>query len=245
MGAIPALSDAELTVYAAQAGASSSNWTMAGALKFMHNRRMDYFRTAPGDCGKQTAIDVGPIGGISQGAKLAGTAAGLTATLAGGIAGGSLSASGISAGIAAGGIAGTAAAAATGIGLALVPIMLFFGISAHHAAAVKLEQDTLCSVTYTYNQWADQIEAGLTSGQLTADQASAALDQIFAKLDSAMATIAKEGNAGWGFRIDLRALVLYNKAVVYPALAGSTLGGKSGLLIFGGAIAAAKVGGLF
>jgi hypothetical protein len=110
-----------------------------------------------------------------------------------------------------------------GILTALGSLANLFG--AAHAAAVNTEQSTLCDVAVAYNQNATSIENALASGQITLSQAVQYLDGLVSNLMPHLQSIAKtQGDAAQGYIIALNALMAYNTAVVYPALANPVSG---------------------
>lgn len=200
--------DAQLSTYAAQAGASSNNFTMCLAIAYLKTHRIFYFKNSPGDCGTTSSIQVS-VGG--QILKTAPGVAGAGLGIAGGL--GTTSIAGVGLGV--------LGAATAGVGLLALPVL---AITAHHAAAVANEQKTLCDVSVAFNQAIPAIESAVQTGNASVAQASQALDGIASQLDSVLATIAKPNtspNAATGFRIGLKALVLYYKAIILPQLAPS------------------------
>jgi len=93
---------------------------------------------------------------------------------------------------------------------------------AHHAAAVKNEQDTNCAVSTGYNQAATSIEQAVIQGLMPPDQASALIGQVAAQLDPVLAAITKQCNVSCGMRLALKALVKYNEQIVMQALTPAT-----------------------
>lgn len=183
-----------MTQYAAQAGASSANYSMCLAMMFLAARRMEYWKVSPGDCGSPgTAVlgttfkvETGVIGGLRLGAAV--------------------DPEPISKGI----LTGVAA--------------IFGGFTAHHAAAVATEQQTLCGVTNAFNYTMNQLETALTSGQITAVQASAVLENAFNQLNPNLAAIRSGQNAAWGYQIAMTALKNFAEGVVFPALQSLAMG---------------------
>lgn len=100
---------------------------------------------------------------------------------------------------------------------------IFGGFTAAHAQAVATEQSTLCKVTTSYNQIAQQLEQAVKTGALTPDQAATILAQVCAQLDPVLASIYKSCNFSCGFRIALKALQQYNADIVFPALAPTSI----------------------
>jgi hypothetical protein len=117
------------------------------------------------------------------------------------------------------------------------------GIFTAHARAVAKEQGTLCAFAGAYNQFADVIEPKIQSGEITVGQAIQALEKAQKVLFDALGPINDGSNAGWGYSFALDALVLYNKEVIYPKLAGGMLGGNIGkaIAIGGGYLVARAV----
>lgn len=96
------------------------------------------------------------------------------------------------------------------------------GIFQHHAQAVAKEQDTICLVTTTYNQFADQIEQMIKNGQIALQDAIVTLQKVYYQLVAQLAVIEGPGtsgcNAGCFFHSALDALLAFNKKYVYPSL---------------------------
>lgn len=180
-----------MTTYAAQAGASSNNWSMCLAMMFLYSRRMQYWKVTPGDCGSPgTAV----LGSAYQIEKGAGTGLATAAMV---------DPEPISKGI----LAGVAA--------------IFGGFTAHHAAAVSSEQSTLCGVTNSFNYVLNQVEQGVMNGQITAVTGASILQQAFGQLQGNLNSIKKGQNAAWGYQIAMTALNRFEQEVVLPALEAS------------------------
>lgn len=99
---------------------------------------------------------------------------------------------------------------------------IFGGFGAHHAQAIKNEQDTNCSVATGYNQAITSIEQAVMQGVMSPDQGAALVSQVVAQLDPVLARIAKQCNVSCGARIALQALVKFNAELAMPLLAPQT-----------------------
>lgn len=234
---LPILSHDPISVlqgYAASAGASSTDFTMCLTVAFLLTRRMIMYKVNPGDCGT-TASAISNSGLLTD---LQLSQLGLGAVKA-------ASSVGVQLGGALSGIAGGVASAIPIIGSVLSTITsIFSAISQHHALAVANEQKILCAASAAYNQFATQVEQGLTLGSISLTQATQAMEQVASQLDQALSTIAKQGNASYGYRIALRALRQYNEKVVYPSL-GSSILGDNGLLVAGAGAVGLHFAGVF
>lgn len=125
-------------------------------------------------------------------------------------------------------VGGVAATALTGVpigggGPGLLSILA--GIFSHHAQAVAKEQETLCQVSTAYNQFADQIEQMLKTGQIALQDAIVTLQKVYYQLVAQLNTIEGPGtsgcNAGCFYHSALDALLAFNKKYVYPSLVPS------------------------
>lgn len=108
-----------------------------------------------------------------------------------------------------------------GIVLAGAAIAKVFGmIFSHHAAAVKKEQSILCAAVPAANDALQVIDHALSSGQVTPEQAMAAIDNVVAGFQQAVAGIIKgsdptssgECNAACVWLSALRAVALVKKS---------------------------------
>jgi hypothetical protein len=177
-----------MTTYAAQAGASSSNFSMCLTMMFLASRRMEYWKVNPGDCGSPGTQVLGSTFKIETG------------VIAGLRTGAAVDPEPISKGI----LAGVAA--------------IFGGFTAHHAQAVATEQQTLCGVSNAWNYVADQLEQGLAAARISAVQASGILENAYSQLNPQLNAIKKGQNAAWGYQIAMTALKSFSEQVVFPAL---------------------------
>jgi hypothetical protein len=107
-----------------------------------------------------------------------------------------------------------------GILTGISSIVGIFG--AHHAAAVKTEEDTNCAVATGYNQAASSIEQAVMQGVLPPDQGSALITQVVAQLDPVLARIAKNCNVSCGARLALKSLAIFNQQIAMAMLAPKT-----------------------
>lgn len=177
-----------MTTYAAQAGASSSNYSMCLTMAFLAARRMEYWKVQPGDCG-------------SPGTAVLGTTPVIEKYVQSGLqTGAAVDPEPISKGI----LAGVAA--------------IFGGFTAHHAAAVATEQQTLCGVAGGFNSLMTQLESAVAGGQLSAINANSVMDSAFLTLNASLNQIKKGQNAAWGYQIAMTALKNFAEGVVFPAL---------------------------
>lgn len=177
-------------------------------------QRLPYYGDNPGDCGKDTKVSITGAG-ASKAIGIGSTVAGTFGSIAGIATGTGAS---ISSGLAAGGLAAAgsiASIAAFGAGLLLIPLA-FIG---HHSAEVAIEKKVLCSVASGYNSFADQVEALLSSGQMTADQAGQLADQIQQQIISALQSGYKNCNARCYYTYAIKALTMYCKEYHYMMLA--------------------------
>jgi hypothetical protein len=179
---------AVMTTFAAQAGASSSNFSMCLTMMFLSSRRMQYWKVNPGDCGSPGTAILGSTFKVQTGVQT-----GLRI-------GASVDPEPISKGI----LAGVAS--------------IFGGFTAAHAAAVSTEQQTLCGVTGSFNYVLIQLENAVSSGQVSAVNAAAILEQAFNQLNPSLTKIKKGQNAAWGYQIGMTALKNFEEQVVFPAL---------------------------
>ena len=185
---IPGVDDSVLMQYAAQNGASSSNFTMCLTMACLIARRLIYYKCTPGDCGAPgTNFGGGALPAIQAATAGLGTAA-------------SVDPEPISKGI----LAGVAA--------------IMGGFTAAHAAAVANEQSTICEVAVNTNRYLQALEQAVKGGQLTADSAASVVNQLATQFDVILQAITKSCNAACGFRIALRALAAYENDIVFPAL---------------------------
>jgi hypothetical protein len=204
----------------------ASDWIPLAIQYVLRARRMYTAKKAYsgefGDCGNNTSIGLGVAPEIGKIDSIAGAAVAGVATVGG------LATSGIGAGAAfaattAGAVTAAAGIITAGIGLVALPFILIFE---HHAQAVAKEQHTLCDVVIAYDQFADQIEPLIQSGQITLQNAVQLLEQVQQQLQGALAGISqgsgKDCNAGCGFGYILNALVLYNIEVLYPKYAAQS-----------------------
>jgi hypothetical protein len=108
-----------------------------------------------------------------------------------------------------------------GIVLAGAAILAVFGhIFGHHAAAVKKEQSVLCAAIPAAQDAMSVIDQAVSSGQVTPDQAIAALDNVVAGFRQAVApiihgadpTVSGECNAACVNLSQLRAAVLVKQS---------------------------------
>lgn len=215
-------------------------------------RRLPYYADNPGDCGKNTKVSItgaGTAKGIGIGSSAAGAFSG-SVGVATGLTG--------SAAIEAGGLAAAgaiASIAAFGAGLIALP----FAFIAHHSAEVALEKKVLCSVASGYNDFADQMDGLLATGNISVAQASQLADQIQQQIVTALQSGYKNCNARCYYTYAIKALTLFNKEKGYQILAASfkpqqqsqpsqpsTTGKGTAIAIGAGALALiAKVAGFF
>lgn len=98
-------------------------------------------------------------------------------------------------------VAATAGVAALGAALGVATggigalAILPFTIMAHHTQAVQRENATLCQIVPQINQTLADIIANFNAGQITADQAAGAFQQLYARAQSALSGITKTCNA--------------------------------------------------
>ena len=132
-----------------------------------------------------------------------------------------------------GGLALTAAATPwAGAGTALITGPVTFGISiaiagivgifstifSHHAAAVKKEQNVLCTAVPAANNYLDVIDQAVASGAASAQKALQALDSLASDFRSAVSGIYKSCNAACVMQMCLDAALATQRAK-YSALA--------------------------
>lgn len=173
--------------------------------------RLPYYKDTPGDCPKNTQIHITGAS-VQKALGVGGAAAGITSGVIGlttGVTGG--------AALAAGGIATLGAAlgfASLGAGLLAIP----FALTAHHDAAIALEQQALCAVSSAYNTFADQLEPLIRSGQVSLDQANTLADQMQDEIVKALASGYNTCNARCYYTYGIKALTRFCKERFYPSL---------------------------
>jgi hypothetical protein len=134
-------------------------------------------------------------------------------------------------------ISGIATAAIAGVGVIIGIVALIF---AHHAAAVRQEDQIYCAALPAASNAFEVIQTGVQDGTLTPAQGSAALDALLANFEHAIAPSYGHSpfcNALCEQKIMLDAYVRYWKsqyaAMPAPSLAsslGAALGGSSGTI---------------
>ncbi len=130
----------------------------------------DYYKNSPGDCG--TPPQLGSIGVVQE----AGAIGGL------GVGGAQLGLS----------LAGTAVKALPIVGAAISVFETAFALATgHHAAAVKLEQNTLCNAVPLANQYMDQLDVAYRKGQISSAVVDQNLDALQAKFLQLVTAIIK------------------------------------------------------
>jgi hypothetical protein len=106
-----------------------------------------------------------------------------------------------------------------GITIAIAGLVgIFSTLFAHHAAAVKKEQSTLCSAVPAANNYLNLIDQAVSSGQIDAQHALAALDSLDGDFRSAVSGIYKSCNAACVMQMALDAAIATEKDK-YTALA--------------------------
>jgi hypothetical protein len=106
-----------------------------------------------------------------------------------------------------------------GITIAIAGLVgLFSTIFNHHAAAVKKEQNVLCTAVPAANNYLNIIDQGVSSGLVDAQHALAALDSLSNDFRSAVSGIYKSCNAACVMQMCLDAAVATEKQK-YQALA--------------------------
>jgi hypothetical protein len=119
---------------------------------------------------------------------------------------------GVTSALTAGSIIGASAATAAIpiVGAIVAPILAIVGtIFANHAKAVQLQSNVLCENVPAANAALQQIDAGLSSGTITAAQASTAYSQMQTAFTAAMKSDPsyKTGDALWGYNQILQAVL--------------------------------------
>jgi hypothetical protein len=104
--------------------------------------------------------------------------------------------------------------ATLGISIAIAGIVgIFSTIMAHHAAAVKKEQNVLCSAVPAANNYLQIIAQAVAAGQATPAQGIQALQSLSSNFDSAVSSIRKMGgsscNAACIMTEELRGVIAY------------------------------------
>lgn len=183
-----------MTTFAAQAGASSSNFSMCLTMMFLAARRMEYWKVSPGDCSQAGTAVLGSTPKIEAGVQM-----GLRT-------GAAVDPEPISKGI----LTGVAA--------------IFAGFTAHHAAAVATEQQVLCGVTNGFNYLMSQLEASVSSGTIDPQTAAGIIDSGYNQLNSSLSPLKKGQNAAWGYGIAMTALKNFAEQVIFPALSSLAQG---------------------
>lgn len=85
--------------------------------------------------------------------------------------------------------------AAVSIGSGIVGSVLSI-FTAHHVAAVRTEQSTICAVSDAANQGIPQIDAAVASGQISAAEGIDAMSQLVQQLKNALSQISGVGSPG-------------------------------------------------
>src|SRR6267142_3543544 len=212
------ISASDIEAYAQRSGAVGID-QLCGARASLQAGRLIYWKNTPGDCPMPSKVSLGPGASIAKVGSLGLAGVGADSTISLATTGGAgIGASAGGAGAALGGIPALAGTIATGVGLALIPLVIWNIISAHHKIAVAREQATLCDVTQAYNQWEDTIETGIANGSMTVLDAKNAVPLMEQQLMAAMQAIRKECNAACYFQKNLKALNLYAVEKLYDYL---------------------------
>jgi hypothetical protein len=249
----------DVTAYAQRAGALTPD-ELCFVQACLITGRLIYWKQNPGDCPTQTRLSFGPGGKIAKVGSLGLSGVGAASSISLFATGGAgIGASAGGSGAVLGGLPALAGTAATVVGLALIPLIVWNFISAHHKIAVAREQATICDVTQAYNQWEETIEYGIAYGQATVLDSKNAVPVMEQQLQQALQAIKKECNAACYHQKAVKALNLYAVEKLYdslnprgsgnpanPAQPGMSQGG-SGLAVVGiagaGIFAAAKLAG--
>lgn len=173
-------------------------------------RTLLYCKSTPGDCnttptgtknalaGLQTAGQVSSLG-ISTGSSIA-TILGVGSTAAIG-------------------------AATLGAGLALTVVL---DVLEHHAAAEQTQATVLCNLCPQFSAGIQAVDAAVFSGQITAQQGEAYLQQLAQQFKSAVAPYTKTCNAFCGYGAIMSAMATYSSQL-YQTGIRSALPGVTGL----------------
>ncbi len=116
------------------------------------------------------------------------------------------------------GAAGPAAPAVMAVGALLE---VFGAIFAHHAAAVKKEQGTLCAAVPAANQALQVIDEAVTSGAATPQQAISALQAMPGQFQSEVSGIYQDCNAACVMTDELKAICLVKASQYQDLIAGA------------------------
>jgi hypothetical protein len=126
-----------------------------------------------------------------------------------------LALSGVSMGLTAAGVVTSAALAPFTLGISAV-IGLFPLFFAHHAAAVKKEQQTVCAAVPAAQNYLEQIQNSVSTGLATPAQGIQALQSLLSDFTSQVASIMKNSssqcNAACVWVKELTAIVAYQSA---------------------------------
>jgi hypothetical protein len=110
-------------------------------------------------------------------------------------------------------VTGAIAGAATmGAGAIISVIMAIF---AHHAAAVKQEQQLGCAAINAFNNAISVIDSAVAAGQTTPDAAASSMDTLIGQVDQYVSPSVKHNpcNADCELTVLVKAIVLYKKAL--------------------------------
>lgn len=168
----------------------------------------------------------------------------LQAVAGGAGAAGAAGSAGAAAGAAAGGgggsagAAGALAAAAPFLIIGAVALGVIGAIFAHHAAAVKKEQTTMCAAVPGANEGLDWITGEFRGGRLSKQDAKAALDSLYSNFNAYVQPVLKDSgdgskcNLACGYRRALQAVIAKKKAEIDDAPVGAfgILSGEGNLL---------------
>lgn len=115
-----------------------------------------------------------------------------------------------------------AAGPAAPVVMAIGAIMEAFGaIFAHHAAAVKKEQSTLCAAVPAANQALQVIDEAVAGGQATPQQAIAALQNMPGEFQSQVSGIYNDCNAACVMTEELKAICLVRASQYQDMISGA------------------------
>lgn len=225
----------------------------ATAVACMIARKVLYFKKTPGDCPLKTSYSFGPGATVSKAAGIAGLGLETAAT------GTALATTGGVSISAAGGVAVGLATAASIVGLAALPFTIWAAFSAHHAAAVAKEQETICEILSAVNPSFDQIDTAVGNGSVAAADAIKGLEQMRVQATNALKNSGIYQNCNAACYIigylncvtDLRELLYKQTADVSggglapsATSVANSLSQTNGVVGIGLAALAAKAGGL-
>jgi len=188
VGVAPVYPEEQVSMFADRVGATGAPWIRPTAIAFLRVNRMIYWKNQPGGLYGDCGANTASAPSTDQ----------TISRISGQVA------------------TSDPEPISKGIITLVAQISGIFG--AAHQQAVMTEQQTLCTVTIKYNQFADAMEAALRGGQIALKDASQQLESVHQSLASALSHIEKPYDAPYGYHKALDALVLFNQEIIYPSL---------------------------